>query len=330
MCVIVIGNRKHKPSIRDLVLMEEENHDGAGIAWTEKGVLRFEKGLKAHQIFRVIEKARSHWVAHFRWSTVGGTLPELCHPFLMDEKADSRTSGEAGQLLFHNGHWGDWTSHIDGVEKALRAKRPDGPWSDSRAAAWIAHHIGKNYLKLLPGKWCVFTERGTETFGEGWVFDRGMAFSNMNWKAQLRRSWYGTQSSAQSTTVIGGKWDGEDWRAKYDERVRESAGYRELRAEGSTKPDANGVSPMRTLEIKGVTTKPDVNGAVPISSEQLPSKADMEKGSRESARKRRARAAAEERRKAGRCIACESSPGERNPIGASGLCLGCIVARTGC
>lgn len=185
MCVIVIGNKKSKSSAEDLRRMEAANKDGAGIAWqTKDGRVRWSKGLRADEVAKLLHSKHvgSAWVAHFRWATVGGASAELTHPFVIDRDATTATEGEAERVLFHNGHWGEWATHAQGVSRAIEVSLPDGPMSDSRAAAWIAAQLGEQFLDLLPGKWVVLDKNGARRFGSGWSERHdGTSVSNTNW-----------------------------------------------------------------------------------------------------------------------------------------------------
>lgn len=77
------------PSRDTLRTMWDNNHDGAGFMYTEKGKVRIEKGFMKYEHFiKALEKVESRLdltktpvVLHFRITTHGGTKPENCHPF---------------------------------------------------------------------------------------------------------------------------------------------------------------------------------------------------------------------------------------------------------
>lgn len=184
MCVIVIGSEKAQSSIEELHRMEAANKDGAGIAWlTKRGKVRWIKGLDAGGVAEVLRtKVRGAWVGHFRFATVGGAGAELTHPFAVNAQATTTVEGESERVLFHNGHWSDWSAHAQGVSRALGVSLPDGPMSDSRAAAWIVAMLGEQFLDLLPGRWVLLDKGGARRWGAGWS-ERpdGTTVSNTNW-----------------------------------------------------------------------------------------------------------------------------------------------------
>ena len=83
MCVIMVVDDT-LPSRKMLSRAEDENSDGAGIAWVQNGVVHWKKGLTAKGVYSIARSVPRPSVIHFRWSTVGGKNAELCHPFALD------------------------------------------------------------------------------------------------------------------------------------------------------------------------------------------------------------------------------------------------------
>lgn len=214
MCVIVAG-RDHKASSSVLWKCREANGDGMGVAWTEKdGTVRFERDITVPEMKRLIDAAPGDWVAHFRIATVGKTK-DLVHPFVVSSDSPLIKSGETDdQVLFHNGHWNDWEGICSDLRDEFKLTVPEGPWSDSRAAAWLTAHVGPVALEMLPGKYALLGAGGYMLFPlnhDGWYGFEGMWFSNDHWKfrsavrSQSATAWsskYGEQRSDREAASI--------------------------------------------------------------------------------------------------------------------------------
>lgn len=152
MCVIAVSeSEKHRPTLADLKLMEAGNRDGAGVAWVERGMVRWQKGIDAEQAFALTKDLTGPVVYHFRVATAGGVRPELCHPFPVGASARLDLEGKANSVLFHNGMWGEWRSALRSALLASGDKMPLGAWSDTRALAYLVQKHGKNFLSLIDG-----------------------------------------------------------------------------------------------------------------------------------------------------------------------------------
>jgi len=119
-------------------------------------------------------------VIHFRIASVGGSIPELRHPFPVTNRAGLSDSGNAKAVLFQNGTWCGWD---DAVKKAVRDghREPTGPMSDARAAAWLTHVYGESYLAgLAPFRWVLFGAESTGLHGV-WRDYAGMKVPNLHW-----------------------------------------------------------------------------------------------------------------------------------------------------
>src|SRR5687767_4214709 len=87
MCVALVVNEDTCPTLQDLLHMEKDNPHGAGVAWAGKTRVHYRKGLKATQVFRLLQRIPRPALVHFRWATHGAKLPHLTHPFPLGEKA---------------------------------------------------------------------------------------------------------------------------------------------------------------------------------------------------------------------------------------------------
>lgn len=200
MCVIVTGSTE-KPTLEDLESMEVSNSHGNGIAWAQQGVIHYEKGITLERLDLLLRQAPSHWVIHFRIQTAGGSLPELCHPFPIDKAAPLDLKGTAQEVLFHNGHINDWENlTLKGIcKKRTGITVPIGPWSDSRAMAWLIATVGRNVLSFagLTNKFALLSVDGIRHYPKdqsGWTARGGYMCSNTHWvgRTPRTRTSYGT------------------------------------------------------------------------------------------------------------------------------------------
>lgn len=185
--------------------MWESNSHGAGIAWREKDAkgktfVRWEKGLELEQIQKLAAEVEAPYVAHFRIPSVGGDIPDLTHPFTIDNKASVALSGKTyGRVLFHNGHWNSWRDSL--ISAAVRkGDLPVGKWSDSRAMAYMAYVYGLGILELIDEKVVAFGPNDIEVFnGNFWskTKEGGIWVSNTGW--EFRTGFHGRHRGGDTT-----------------------------------------------------------------------------------------------------------------------------------
>ena len=178
MCLIVAVTKKTPP----LSLYENANTlnpDGIGISWIQKnGLVKWHKGLDISELKSIAPFTPIPYVVHFRIATSGGVMSELCHPFPISRKVSIDTDGEAKRTLFHNGIWFDWKEQLMKGLVATGHKLPLGPWSDTRAMAFLAYHYGEKILELTDEKVVVLSKDGIKFYGSGWVEKDGANYSN--------------------------------------------------------------------------------------------------------------------------------------------------------
>lgn len=182
MCVAIVCETKF-PSKKVLRLCEEKNPDGGGIAWVENGVVKYKKGIGYRRIWKITKSVNPPAMIHFRIATAGGINPALCHPFPINEEATVDTEGETHKVLMHNGHWMKWRETCLKLAINRDLNFPRGPWSDSRAMAWLASSAGSNILELLDEKIALLTGNKKLTlFGKYWTERDGIFYSNLIWE----------------------------------------------------------------------------------------------------------------------------------------------------
>lgn len=175
MCLLIIAEKEF-PSYDILRAAEESNPHGGGIAWIEGSKVRWKKNIKVDEIIQY-EKKGPPWLIHFRISTIGGPVPELCHPFPISMSATTDLEGEANSVLAHNGHWSEWQKIVlntIGHDTPL----PPGPWSDTRAMAWLSANYGKGILDLIDEKVAVLNSNyKIQRYGKGWHTENNTHYS---------------------------------------------------------------------------------------------------------------------------------------------------------
>jgi hypothetical protein len=204
MCVIMIvqDTVPTRQIVRDCW---DSNAFGAGVAWREHETVRWSKGQfqTADDVYELIMALPTPYIVHFRIPTVGDTCDELCHPFPLGGSLDLTGSSTEG-VVAHNGHWACWQA---AMLKFLGVTRiPDGPWSDSRAMAWIVNQSGPGFLSLVDNaqRIVLFTPSHLTRFGR-WHLDRGIWFSNMTWSISaplLDQLWIGSRSQHREDPVV--------------------------------------------------------------------------------------------------------------------------------
>lgn len=110
MCLAIFKPKNEKfPALDVLQRAWKTNPHGAGLAIVENGKVKILKGFMTLEDFYTVlceENLKAlDVVIHFRWSTSGSVIPELCHPFPVsksnaDLKALSMVTDKA---LIHNG-----------------------------------------------------------------------------------------------------------------------------------------------------------------------------------------------------------------------------------
>lgn len=205
MCVI-LNCKSAKPSLEVLQKCGQVNDDGAGVAWIADSKVHYKKGLNPASVFALISEdaIQFPFVIHFRNSSagMGEKNPLLCHPFPVNRFATAKESGTASRVLFHNGHWSEWRSWCLNYALQCRGRVPFGEWSDTRAVAWAVHHKGEGILNLVPGKYAILAATGVRQYGDGWVEEDGIIYSNTQWKYNGGAAWAANSSATAAPTGV--------------------------------------------------------------------------------------------------------------------------------
>lgn len=154
ICQILFSHKKNPP--KDVLeYANESNKHGFGYAWADGDQVRWNKGYEAGELNdALIEEYLAlpfPKAIHFRWATHGGITPELTHPFPIKRGNSLGLEGDAKQVLFHNGVWGDWDDRMREAifAGAINPNVLRQQMSDSRAMAILCQRFGPDILDVL-------------------------------------------------------------------------------------------------------------------------------------------------------------------------------------
>lgn len=232
------------------------NDHGAGVAWVDKKTARVHwiKGLKDEKaVLEAINKAKAEppLMIHFRIASVGGKLESLTHPFPVDKSVPLWLEGSASEVLMHNGHLSNWESLALQAGLASKERFPEGPWSDSRALAWLVHLKGAGVLPFVGATSRIALLAGTPY----WVPTDGSPQDPWDYfhfygswvETNRDEGWISSTSSAY--TNIGGRraYSADDWDIDDMMEVRSSMPRRVLPPAAVTKENVWTVEELSAL-----------------------------------------------------------------------------------
>jgi hypothetical protein len=152
MCIIYTCESA-RPSDEMLRYAATQEPDYAGVAWAEKGMVRWKKGLEIDEVLDWLKTNPPFpYFIHFRAASVGGKTKELSQPFPISPNVSTALEGQAKMVLAHNGTVGGWKSDLKDIVYGAKIKLPDGQWSDTRVLALAAQHFGVPFLPTLVDK----------------------------------------------------------------------------------------------------------------------------------------------------------------------------------
>jgi hypothetical protein len=243
MCVAAIIN---KPvSKHHLECMDEDNPHGGGVAWVDRGKLRFKRGLHAADIFAMQEAGvlTFPYLLHFRWATHGDRIPQLTHPFPTGRRAfKGELEGTAREVLIHNGVWNDYDEFFELVDRSVSWKTLKET-SDTAVAAYFYAEF-PDIGDEIP--WAVATARvknkaidirkhggwseweGNEYSNLTWLpWRENPAYSNYNWKKDGKGGWTWGEDEYKAHERAAYGWEVGDWSdymaARYGTEVAKEA-----------------------------------------------------------------------------------------------------------
>lgn len=185
MCLIIYAkDARPKP---EYIENGFSNHpDGTSIAWQEGDFIHYKKDITLEECKKMAAELPLGYVIHCRWASVGGKDKSLIHPFPVRKDVPLRVEGKTKRVLFHNGHWNDW-SNVLVNHLTSRVLLPKGKWSDTRAISFLVSVHGNNVLNLLSkaGKFVVMSSARTSTFGT-FILHEGVYYSNDSYNRLTR------------------------------------------------------------------------------------------------------------------------------------------------
>jgi len=215
MCVILVCPAGIRPDLETLQACAAANPHGAGVAWRGKREVRWSKNLSADETGLLLEQIEGEAIVHFRWASVGGVDPSLCHPFPVTRAASTALVGSANRVLFHNGTWRGYGDALSYVERE-EGRKIGGPISDSRVMALLVNHLNDpTLLRNVDGRFAFMERKQTTLFGY-WREWRGMQCSNLGFLYELERIKRPVRKTALSTSV-------DDQLALWEASIREES-----------------------------------------------------------------------------------------------------------
>ena len=188
MCVILaLETQKELDTLTLEILKSAEtcNPDGNGYATLINGKVVFEKSVTMESIWQKIQDKEivAPCIIHARITSVGKTLPELCHPFVVNESSHNALNGtirDDESVLFHNGTFSEYKDLV--LQTAMGSGRhlPSGAMSDTRGLAFCLQTLGIEALEYIDtgfNKFAVLNSKGLKKFGS-WVDVNGISSSN--------------------------------------------------------------------------------------------------------------------------------------------------------
>lgn len=174
-----------RPTEIQVARMWNHNDHGGGAAWRADGRVHWLKGQTEEQMQELAKTLPFPYILHFRIASIGGQRPELTHPFVAidDFEQSLALKGDTDHaVVFHNGHWNEWHDKLMIGCGVKGEQMPRGPWSDSRAMAWLYRYYGMGFLDTLGQRTVVLTpDRLDFGIGGGWDKKDGIWYSNTVW-----------------------------------------------------------------------------------------------------------------------------------------------------
>jgi len=202
LCVILaLETQKELESLtlEQLKNAEAMNPDGNGYATLINGKVVFEKGISIDDIWTKIKNKEivSPCIIHCRITSVGKTVPELCHPFVVNEDSRNYMNGtlkDSETALFHNGTFSEYKDLVLQVAMGAGRHLPSGNMSDTRGLAFVLQTLGIEALEYIDTGFNKFAtlnaKDGLKKFGS-WVKVNGIESSNNYYQNSTPQFTYG-------------------------------------------------------------------------------------------------------------------------------------------
>lgn len=201
MCIIAVkpmGVPTPKKEI--LKNMFTANPDGAGVAFNLNGNLYIIKGLMSFEKFYEVCKqipAESSAIYHTRIQTSGGVCAELTHPFILDANINRQRElyikTNRGEAVAHNGIFSEFhakENNNDTTQFIAKYLSPLKTLKDKVGQSILDNDLDAVINKLCgtSNKIAIIDEKGNiKKYGENWIFDDGIFYSNTTYEEPLYR-----------------------------------------------------------------------------------------------------------------------------------------------
>lgn len=188
MCVIVYCPQGERPAFDELLTMSNANPHGIGVAWRTSDRVHYVKGISLNRLVGYLDKP-GELIIHFRYASVGGVSPELCHPFPVRVDAPLHLRGKTSAVIFTNGTWQNWSAINETISRRLNLPPLQGEVSDTRVIARLVKATGATrWLTQIKDtnrnestvRSLIFDRHKTRIFGD-WREQDGIFFSNLRW-----------------------------------------------------------------------------------------------------------------------------------------------------
>lgn len=178
MCLLAILNKMMTPKQATKAMLA--NSDGIGIAYRDKGKLYIDRDISIQDLMRYGELYQGPYMVHFRLISAGANIPQLMHPFPIQDNLDM-LAGSTNVALAHNGHIMQW----ENTAKRFGIK-VDKTWSDTKMLAYMVNYLDDHaWLDDLASgqKFALMNKDEIIRYGSGWYQEQHTKniYSNIYW-----------------------------------------------------------------------------------------------------------------------------------------------------
>ena len=211
MCIIyATDGLDSRPTLQELKDGAHRNDDGAGYAYIDNGRVAFAKNKQGYDLaslHKFINETEGPMLIHFRWTSSGQTTATLSHPFPVttDPLLLNATEGKADQVFMHNGTIDERLWQPTLLQTDLKTL-PKGPWSDSRALAYMLAYYGNAAILDAfdvedESRFCTLDKDGITRYGY-WLKQReGLYTSTYINPPVTTKKWLPTDGANKTTTT---------------------------------------------------------------------------------------------------------------------------------
>jgi len=187
MCIVIAKNRNVlEPNYNTLRNCFDNNPHGAGFAFEKKNKVSIVKGFMDFEqfwnVYKSYELNKNNAVLyHFRIATLGSTTPENCHPFPISSNIDDlkKIDFESNHAFVHNGILNGYKNDLNDLSDSQQFVR-------MLSALKGKKDLNESLLNMIDfvaneslSRFAILERTGKiRRFGEKWIKDSGLYFSN--------------------------------------------------------------------------------------------------------------------------------------------------------